>query len=768
MSKALRVLIVEDTEDDVLLLLRELRRSGYEPISERVETADAMKHALLERQWDIVISDYVMPEFSCFAALDLLKELGFDLPFILVSGVVGEEKSIEAMKAGVHDYIMKGHYARLAPAIAREMHEAKVRRERRQALDESRRAHDELEKRVRERTADLANANAALHAEILERKKLEEELLWSNQNLEQRVLQRTDQLQMKQLELEARNRQLEETYHKLEISRDRYSDLFDFAPLGYVTMDNKGIILETNLTGARLLETPRAALIGMPFTSFLRKENSREFFKHLRQCKQANEQVATELAIALEGGVTFQVQLSSVATRSDEGAPIYRTAITDITKLKETQETILRLNRLYLVLSETGKAIAYSTDRETLFREICRVAVEHGGFLLAWIGVTDEESGLVTPVASHGVIGYLDCIRISGRDKAEGRGPTGIAMREGTYYICNDFLSDPCTRPWHKRAQTHGIRSSASVALKLMNGEVFGVLTLYSGEKDFFKWQFIDLLKQMAADISFALDSLEREVRRVEAVNALQAETAERLRTAEELREKERLLLQQSRQAAMGEMLGNIAHQWRQPLNALGLTIQELSLAYEFGRFTKEYLDASIAGAMEIIFQMSQTIDDFRNFYKKDKEKGWFKVNQVVVKTVSLIEANFRERRIGIDIAAAEEMEIKGYPNEYAQVLLNIMMNARDALLERATADPRVTVRGWMEDGRSVVTLADNAGGIGEEIIEKIFDLYFTTKENDLGTGIGLFMSKTIIEKNMGGRLTVRNTADGAEFRIEV
>jgi signal transduction histidine kinase len=113
-------------------------------------------------------------------------------------------------------------------------------------------------------------------------------------------------------------------------------------------------------------------------------------------------------------------------------------------------------------------------------------------------------------------------------------------------------------------------------------------------------------------------------------------------------------------------------------------------------------------------------------------------------------------------------MEIKGYPNEYAQVLLNILMNARDALLERETADPRVTVRAWMEDGRSVVTLTDNAGGIGEEIIEKIFDLYFTTKENDLGTGIGLFMSKTIIEKNMGGRLTVRNTADGAEFRIEV
>jgi PAS domain S-box-containing protein len=562
-------------------------------------------------------------------------------------------------------------------------------------------------------------------------------------------------------------RQKSEKITTAEISLERYSDLYDFAPLGYVTLDYKGGIRAINLTGARLLGTPRPALIGASLTSYLSKEDNRKLLKHLRKCGQTGEQGVLELGIIAKEGDVIQVQLSTIASRNDEGAILYRTAITDITGLKNAEESLLRLNRLYAVLSETGQAIVYSSDRDTLFREICRVAVEHGGFLLVWIGITDKESGIVKPVASHGDTGYLDDIRISISDEPAGHGPTGTAICKGSYHICNDFLSDPCTRPWHKKALASGLKSSASIALKL-NGEVIGALTIYAGEKDFFKWQFINLLKQMATDISFALDGLDRESKRRAAELALRTETAERLRAVEELRERDRLLLQQSRQAALGEMIGNIAHQWRQPLNALGLVIQEISLVYELGNFTKEHLDASIDEAMDIIFRMSQTIEDFSNFYKPDREKRWFKVNEVVTKSVLFIDASFREYGIAIDANAADDLEIKGYPNDYAQVLLNILMNARDAILERGTVNPRVTVRARMEKGRSVVTVSDNAGGIGEDMLERIFDLYFTTKESGLGTGIGLFMAKIIIEKNMGGRLSVRNAGYGAEFRIEV
>jgi len=140
MSKPLRVLIVEDSENDALLLIRELRRGGYEPVLERVETQESMKSALRERQWDVIISDYILPKFSGLSALAVLKESGLDLPFIIVSGNIGEDIAIETMKAGAHDYIIKGNLKRLVPAVERELREAEVRHERRWADEKMRQA----------------------------------------------------------------------------------------------------------------------------------------------------------------------------------------------------------------------------------------------------------------------------------------------------------------------------------------------------------------------------------------------------------------------------------------------------------------------------------------------------------------------------------------------------------------------------------------------------------------------------------------------------
>jgi len=133
MSTPLRVLIVEDSEDDAMLVLRELRRADYDLTSERVDTPEAMNAALDQQTWDIVLCDYAMPRFSMPAALAMVKEKGLDLPFIIVSGAIGEEAAVAAMRAGAHDYVMKGNLPRLVPAIERELREAEVRRERKQA-----------------------------------------------------------------------------------------------------------------------------------------------------------------------------------------------------------------------------------------------------------------------------------------------------------------------------------------------------------------------------------------------------------------------------------------------------------------------------------------------------------------------------------------------------------------------------------------------------------------------------------------------------------
>jgi PAS domain S-box-containing protein len=253
-----------------------------------------------------------------------------------------------------------------------------------------------------------------------------------------------------------------------------------------------------------------------------------------------------------------------------------------------------------------------------------------------------------------------------------------------------------------------------------------------------------------------------------EAYQDQELQGAERIRILEELRQKEQLLMQQSRMAAMGEMLMNISHQWRQPLNVLGMEVQELGLAYRYGGFSEEMLDGNIQKAMEIIQHLSRTISDFQNFLAPDKVKATFRVDEVLRKTVALMEDHFQDQDIRIRVSSQGDPQINGYPGAYGQAVMNLLTNAKDAFLERGVTGAVITVRSWVEKGRAVATIADNAGGIGEEILGRIFDAYFTTKELGKGTGVGLFLAKTIIEKNMGGRLLVRNVGAGAEFRIEV
>lgn len=233
-------------------------------------------------------------------------------------------------------------------------------------------------------------------------------------------------------------------------------------------------------------------------------------------------------------------------------------------------------------------------------------------------------------------------------------------------------------------------------------------------------------------------------------------------------REKDYMLIQQGRQAAMGEMIGNIAHQWRQPLTTVSLLIQNLHETYSYGGFTKEFMDKTIEQTLQVIQHMSRTIDDFRHFFKPDKDKTVFLPGDVIQKTISFVEPSMKYQNISLRFEAEENLSVTGYPNEYAQVLLNILSNARDAFVERNVSLPEIMIRVFGKKKKTVVTISDNAGGIPEHIMDKIFEPYFTTKGLGKGTGVGLYMSKTIIEKHMEGKLSARNIAGGAEFRIEV
>lgn len=409
------------------------------------------------------------------------------------------------------------------------------------------------------------------------------------------VLRLYHALQVHQIELEMQNEELRQSRNEVEAALEKYTDLYDFAPLGYVTLTRDTSIKAVNLVGAGLLGLERSHLIGRHFELFVAEDSRPAFISFLDKVFASEAKEVCEVVLVKEGGSRLFVQIETLANKvGDE----------------------------------------------------CRAAV----------------------------------IDISERRHAE--------------------------------------------------------------------------------------DALAKKQRELEELNlSLESRI---VRAVAELRLKDQMLILQDRRAVMGEMINNIAHQWRQPLNSLGLYIQELPLDLSSGVFSAETVEDYVDKCMVLITHMSQTIDDFRSFFRSDKETVAFDVAQVIGHTVSMVEKSFLDQRIGISFVTEGFPTVTGFPNEYAQVVLNILMNARDELVGRNIDDARISIHAFENGEKTIVTIADNAGGIAHEILPRLFDPYFTTKGPDKGTGVGLFMSKTIIEKNMGGKLTVRNTEEGAEFRIEV
>ena len=229
------------------------------------------------------------------------------------------------------------------------------------------------------------------------------------------------------------------------------------------------------------------------------------------------------------------------------------------------------------------------------------------------------------------------------------------------------------------------------------------------------------------------------------------------------VKEKEQLLMQQSKLAALGEMLGNIAHQWRHPLTHLSLLIQNMELAYKKNKLDDKYMEKFKKNSMSQINYMSKTIDDFRNFFKEDKEKSEFNVNNSIKEIMFLLEGRIKNNNINIEIIENKEKIIFGFRNEFLQVIMNILNNAIDVLNEREIKNKKIWIT--IDDE---IKIEDNAGGIGKDIIDKIFDPYFTTKFQSQGTGIGLYMSKVIITKHFQGDLLAYNSDKGAVFVIRM
>jgi len=242
-----------------------------------------------------------------------------------------------------------------------------------------------------------------------------------------------------------------------------------------------------------------------------------------------------------------------------------------------------------------------------------------------------------------------------------------------------------------------------------------------------------------------------------------------------ETKQKEQVLFQQSKMAAMGQMLENIAHQWRQPLSMISSISTGIQLKKEMGVLDETEEKKDLEKINEVVQHLSLTIDDFRNFFKTDKKIKEFSILQTIEKSFLLVEKIYEINSIKMVYQQKDDVLIKSYENEFAQALMNIFSNAKDAL-EKIKGDRFVFINLKKDDNFFYIDIKDNANGIDEDILKKIFEPYFTTKHQSQGTGIGLYMTKMIIEKHMDGTIEVANseyeyknkTYKGANFTIKL
>ena len=247
---------------------------------------------------------------------------------------------------------------------------------------------------------------------------------------------------------------------------------------------------------------------------------------------------------------------------------------------------------------------------------------------------------------------------------------------------------------------------------------------------------------------------------------AIKQEITKEVFLKQELQDKEEMMIAQSRHAAMGEMISMIAHQWRQPIAVVAMGANNIMADIELDMINNDSLKENLDEIISQTEYLSQTIDDFKNFFKPNKQKDLVTVESIFIETFKIMGKMLENSDVEIIQEYKSGTQVYTYSQELLQVFINIIKNAKEILVQERENNRVIKISEFLQNDQIIIQISDNAGGIKENIIDKIFDPYFTTK-NQLGTGLGLYMSKTIIEKHLNGELTVSNTEDGACFEIK-
>ncbi len=558
----LRVLLLEDRPEDAELLVREMRQQGLRIADRRVDSGPDFERALEEFEPHLILSDYTLPGFHGTDALEMANHRAPDTPFIFVSGTIGEERAIQALRQGAVDYVLKDNRVRLVPAIERALKDVESRTARRWALRELEESEERFRFAMQYSSIGMAlvtpegrwlSVNPALcdivgytQTELLatdmqsitypedresDAPQLAQMLLRSLESYQtnKRYVRKDGRVVWTQLSgsmvwllsgephyLIYQVQDITDRIHAeraLRDSEERFRSIAEATQEWIWEIDADGIYTFCSPAVEAILGYLPAGLVGKSFVDLVSPQ-SRQAVLDLLNPDSSDKRGWRDLVLHLRhasGGIRW-LDNNALPLLDQQGLVIgYRGVARDITQRRLQQERIARLSRIQAVLSGINSTIVRVHDRLELFREACRIAVQQGGFKMAWIGAVEPGASKATPVVWEGLDrGYLDEIGLTLAQRDDDPGAVGRALLQKKIVIVNDIEND--TGAFKREALARGFRSQVAMPLSIEE-ETVGVLVLYAGEAGFFDYEEVKLLKDLAGDISFALDYIGKEER---------------------------------------------------------------------------------------------------------------------------------------------------------------------------------------------------------------------------------------------------------------
>jgi signal transduction histidine kinase/CHASE3 domain sensor protein len=427
---------------------------------------------------------------------------------------------------------------------------------------------------------------------------------------------------------------------------------------------------------------------------------------------------------------------------------VYLNLDREIARRRQSERRVLQLNRLYAVLSHTSQSIVRIRERDALFREVCRIAVEDGLFRMAWVGTVHPQTGVVEPAAFAGLEdGYLGGIHIAAADVPEGQGPTGRTLRERRHFVCADIAADPRLLPWRDAALARGYRSSAAFPLQF-GDSVVGVFTLYAAQPGFFDDEVVAVLNEAASEISFALESMDREARRCQAEENLRS-----LNEDLERRVSERTAQVERANRMKTEFLSRTSHELRTPLNAI-VGYSDLLGEEPAGPLPPTY-KRFVANIQEGARHLLRMVNDVLDLSKIeagriDLNREEFHPAAALDEVLSVIAPLARIKKIAIENQLLRGATIKADRTLFKQILYNLLSNA----VKFTPENGRAWIAECHRENAACFSVGDTGIGIPGAELEAIFDEFHqvgalpgAVKE---GSGLGLAITKRLVDLHAG------------------